>query len=703
MELRPAQRTALACLGLVAAVLAVYARVLGHEFVAYDTPAYVTENPWVLRGLSIEGLKWAFTEFHAANWHPLTWLSHMLDVQLFGLRPGWHALENALWHAANACLVLIVLERMTGEFGKSLCVAALFALHPLHVESVAWIVERKDVLSTFFGLACLLAWTGWTRDGSRGDYALAVLFLALGLLAKPMLVTWPFVLLLLDAWPLRRTGLGAKRLVLEKLPFLLLAVLSAVATVRAQEAGGAVQSLENFRLEARLGNVVVAYASYLAKTLWPADLSFYYPFSPHGPPAAKLLLSALVLLSVSSAAILLRRRAPHVLAGWLFFLGTLLPVIGLVQVGGQAMADRYTYVPLLGVFVMVAWSARPAAPAAIVCATLGFLAWRQVGTWKDTRSLAEHALSVDPGNHVAHDILGMDLVAKGRVEEGAAQFRAALASTPGDIEAASNLAGALQRQEKYAEAEEVLRKALSLTPRAGVLHRRLAIVLNFEGRPADALLEVDVALAADPLDGFAHHVRAIALESLGRPVEARAALERCLGITPADVNARMRLVRLLLRAGDVDVAEREIARAIAAEPGNPEAHRGHARVLLLRGREAEAIRELKETLRLEPTIAIAMGDLAWILAMARDETLRDPAAAVELGERAAGITGGRGAGILDALAAAYAAAGRFPDAVATAEKALGLARGAGDTELAARISKRLDAYRAGRVDRETPR
>src|SRR5260221_5256540 len=274
-------RLGLACLGLVAAVSLVYGRVLGHAFVAYDTPAYLTENPWVLRGLSFEGLRWAFTEFHSANWHPLTWISHMLDVQLFGLRPGWHALENVLWHAANACLVLLVLERMTGEFGRSLFVAFLFALHPLHVESVAWIVERKDVLSTFFGLACLLAWVRWTRQGSRGAYALAVLLLALGLLAKPMLVTWPFVLLLLDFWPLRRMDRGAVKLVVEKLPFFLLAVLSAIATVRAQDAGGAVQSLSNFHFSSRLANAVVAYGAYLGKTFWPTDLTFYYPFAPH--------------------------------------------------------------------------------------------------------------------------------------------------------------------------------------------------------------------------------------------------------------------------------------------------------------------------------------------------------------------------------------------------------------------------------------
>jgi tetratricopeptide (TPR) repeat protein len=706
MSLRPAP--VLACAGLVAAVLAVYGRVVGHGFVAYDTPVYLTENPWVRRGLSIDGLRWAFTEFHAANWHPLTWISHMADVQVLGMRPGPMALENALWHAANACLVLVFLERATGELGKSLLVAALFALHPLHVESVAWIVERKDVLSTFFGLSSLLAWLRWTRAGSRGAYAASLALLALGLLAKPMLVTWPFVLLVLDFWPLARLRLGFRRLALEKVPFLLLSVLSSIATVRAQQAGGAVQSFENFRFGARLANAAVAYAAYLGKTFLPVDLCFYYPSSPRGLPAAHVVGCGLLLLAASAAAIALRRRAPWLLAGWLLFLGTLVPAIGIVQVGGQAMADRYTYVPLLGVFVAVAWSlplARPvaASAAAVACAALGGLAWRQVGFWKDTRALAEHALAVSPGNYMAHDVLGIELVGAGRLDEGAREFRAALSIAPGDLQAASNLAGALQRLERHAEAETVLRKALALSPRAADLHRRLAIVLEHENRNAEALAEVDLALASDPRDPFALHVRAIALEALGRFDEARNDLARSIEILPGEAAVRMRLARLLLRRGDVDAAEAEIRAAIALDPGNAEAHRGRARALLLRGREAEAIAELRETLRLSPEWGIALGDLAWILATAEDASLRDPRAAVELGERAARASGGSAPGVLDALAAAYAAAGRFELASDTAASALARARENGDADLAARIGKRLSAYRSGSIDRETPR
>jgi len=695
-------RTALARAGLVVAVLLVYGRVVGHAFIAYDTPTYISENPWVLRGLTLDGVRWAFTAHHAANWHPLTWISHMLDVSVLGVRPGAFALENALWHAANACLVLAVLERMTGDFGKSLFVAFLFALHPLHVESVAWIVERKDVLSTFLGLSSLLFWTRWAREGSRSAYALALVAFALGLLAKPMLVTWPCVLLLLDFWPLARGWRLA-----EKLPFFALSIVSAFVTFHAQSAGGAVQSLGNFAFPARLGNAVVAYATYLAKTFWPTCLAFHYPFAPQGLPAGEIAVAAIVLAAISAAAIVLLRRAPWFLTGWLFFLGTLVPVIGIVQVGGQAMADRYTYVPLLGVFIVVAWgTARlplrvPLAVAA--CAALGALAWRQVGFWRDTRTLAEHAIACVPGNHVAHDILGLDHLAAGRLDEGAAEFRKALAIAPGDIEASSNLAGALQRQEKYPEAEAVLRRALALSPRGGVLHRRLAIVLNLEGRPAEALVEVDLALAADPDDAFALHVRGIALEALGRTDEARAAFERSLALVPEDANVRMRLARLYLRAGDLDAADRETARAVASDPGNAEAHRGRARVLEQRGRDAEALAELDRTLALSPDWALALGDTAWILATAQDAALRDPKRAVELGERAARLSGERAPGILDALAAAYASAGRFADASVTAEKALARARETGDTELASKIAKRLGAYRGSTIERETPR
>lgn len=638
-------RLRLACLGLAAAVFLVFGRVGWHEFVAYDTRPYITENPWVLRGLTFDGLAWAFTSVHAANWHPLTWISHMVDVDLFGPRPGLHAVENVAWHAANSCLLLLALVRMTGAFGRSLTVAALFALHPLHVESVAWVVERKDVLSTFFGFLCFLAWERWTRKEHRSDFVLAGLFLALGLLAKPMLVTWPCVLLLFDLWPLRRANLGARRLFLEKLPLFVLAAGSAVATVIAQRAGGAIQSLENLPLGSRIANAALAYVGYLEKTFWPVDLAFYYP---HGAGGAPGMLAALVLLAlVTGVAVAARARMPYFLVGWLFFLGTLVPVIGLVQVGGQAMADRYTYVPLIGVFLIVAWGAYDVGAkspliAGTIVLVLGFLASRQVGTWKDTEALARHALAATEGNHVAHDLLGSTFLDAGRLGEAEAEFRAALAIAPGDVEAASNLAAVLDLQGRPREAEEVLRGALALSPTRAVLHRRLALV-------------------------------------------------------------RLSLARLLLHEGKIEEAERELALAIEANPGDAEARRGRARALLLLGREREAKDELEEVLRLAPTYAHAKGDLAFLLATAADPALRDPVRAVDLAEAASHATQGRAAGVLDALAAAHAAAGRFEDAIAVAEGAAAIARQAGEIEIAARIEKRLAAYRTGRIDRETPR
>ena len=715
MSLRPGPKTALACLGLVAATVLAYARVFGNGFVGYDTPVYLTENPWVVRGLTPEGVRWAFTAVEASNWHPLTWISHMVDVRLFGLRPAWHAFENVLWHAANACLVLLVLLRLTGAFGRSLFVAGLFALHPLHVESVAWIVERKDVLSAFFGLLSILAWIRWARTGKAGAYAGSLLALLLGLLAKPMLVTWPFVLLLLDLGPLGRRGVGLGKLLLEKLPFLALAALSSVATVVAQRAGGAVQSLDNLPLAARIANALRAYVAYLGRTFWPAGLSFHYELPARGSGAGPAVAAFLVLAAITAAAIALRRRAPYLLAGWLFFLGTLVPVIGLVQVGGQATADRYTYLPLLGVFVAAAWGGaallrRPEPIAAVLLLVLGFLTSRQVGVWKDSRTLAEHALAVAPDDAVAHDLLGFDLAKEGKLDEAAAHFRLALQHAPGDFDAASRLADLLQQRGELVEAQTVLVRATAYSPRIGALRRRLAIVLEEERRFEEALAEADAAVGLDPSDASALHVRAIALEALGRQPEARADLERALELSagsgpveaPGNALLRMRLARLLLKAGDLDGAEREIARAIAADPSNAEARRGRGRILLLRGREDEAAAALEDAVRLDPSSTPALCDLAWLRATAKDARVRDPGEAVRLAETAAG-TSSASAPVLDVLAAAYASAGRSDDASRTAERAEAAANAAGDVELAGRIAKRLDAYRKGTVDAETPR
>jgi tetratricopeptide (TPR) repeat protein len=713
--LAPRTQLGLACLALVLAVFAVYGRVATNEFVSYDTPLYLTRNPNVLRGLTWEGARWAFTTFDAGNWHPLTWLSHMLDVQVFGPRPGPLHLVNVAIHAANACLVFLVLRRMTGAFFPSLSVAALFALHPLHVESVAWIVERKDVLCAFFGLLCLWLWTGWVRSKKRSDYLLALSCFAAGLLAKSMIVTWPCVLLLFDVWPYARARLGARRLVLEKLPFFFLSIALSVVTFFAQRAGGAVRNLDVVPLSDRFSNAAIAYASYLEKAFWPFDLSFFYPHAHHGLWSIEAGLSLLFLGGVSALAFACFRRAPWILVGWLFYLGTLVPVIGLVQVGDQSMADRYTYLPLLGVFVALVWSAakrlevRPGdaswipAVALSTLGVLGCLTWRQAGVWKDTRTLCVHGIAIDARNQVAHNLLALDDLERGDLEHAVSECRAALGLTPDNVEALANLGNILYLQHAYAETEDLFRRAVRGAPDRSDFHLGLSVALNAQEKRTEALSEVDEALRIDPSLAAGHATRAEVLEKLGREDEARESWIASLRLDPGQVAARLQLARLLVRHGDARAAEEEVRRAITSAPADADARRQLDLLLIARGSYAEALSAAREALRLKPTLSPAMGDVVWILAMADDPNLRDAAAAVEMGEQAALASGQRDPEILDALAAAYASQGRFEQAVATAELARSVATSAGAGELAARIGTRIAAYREGRMDRKAPR
>ena len=359
---------------LAVVTLAVYAQVLGHQFISLDDDLYIRDNPVVARGLTLDGISWAFTTFHAANWHPLTWISHMVDCQLFGLHAGGHLLVNVLIHVANSLLVFFFLRRVTGTRWQSAIVAALFALHPLHVESVAWAAERKDTLSTFFGLLCLLAYAGYVAKPSWKKYLLVALWLALGLMAKPMLVTWPFVLLLLDYWPLGRLqwrpadglkGLAPAwwPLIREKLALFVLVGASMVVTYLAQSRGGAVRALVDAPLSLRVSNAIVSYAKYFLATFWPGDLAVYYPFATTGIPAWQVLAALILLVAVSVAVVSQITTRPYFLTGWFWFLGTLVPVIGLVQVGGQAMADRYHYLPSIGLFVALVFGVAELAAA----------------------------------------------------------------------------------------------------------------------------------------------------------------------------------------------------------------------------------------------------------------------------------------------------------------------------------------------------
>jgi len=742
------RKTGLSCLGLAVAVFAVFGQIVGHEFFDYDLRPFLTGNAWLQHGLTREGLVRAFTRFDAGIWQPVTWVSYMLEIELFGLRPGPMHLGNVAIHAANAALVFVVLRELTGSAARSLLVAALFALHPQRVEAVAWIVERKGLLCAFFGLLALHFWIGWTRERRRGAYIAALLCFAAGLMSKAMLVTWPFVMLLLDAWPLDRARIGLRQRIVEKLPFLALSILTCVLAYFAQRAGGAVQSLERFSVGARVANVPLAYAAYLRQTLWPSGLSIHYEHLGLTATATEVAVAVLWLGAITAAGIGLRRRAPWILVGWLWFLGTLVPVIGLVQIGGHSTADRFTYLPVLGVLVAIVWSVaeltKPrtglrgtsTAAAAASCVALALLSWRETSHWKDTETLCRHALELDPRNQVARHILGARLVNEGRIEEALPLLLEVHRAAPEDLDATANLAIALAKLGRNEEAEPLLREVLLRAPartdirselarilvasgrdeeaetvlrRAPArdldpdLRRNVALALWGQGKRDEALAEIEAVIARTPDFAMAHMTHGQLLEELGRPDEARHAFESALEIDPRYVEARLTLARLLVRAGDLESAERELQRAVAEDPAEPEGRRGLALVLIGRGKLAEALLPARAALELRPDWALAMGDLAWILARVEDDRLRDPEQAVSLGEAAARATGRRHPGILDSLAAAYAARGDIPKAAATAEEALNLALDQRDDAFATRVGRRLMAYRAGTIDLEAPR
>jgi len=529
-------------LGLLLLVALAYAPVWNHDFVSLDDERYVSANHQVQAGLTVEGWVWAWTAFHAANWHPLTWLSHMLDVELFGSGARGHHLTNVALHAANTILLFLLLGRMTGSAMRALVVAVLFGVHPLHVESVAWVAERKDLLCALFWLLAMRAYLAYARDPAPRSYGLVFLLAACALLAKPMAVTLPFVLLLIDGWPLRRfEALGPRRLLLEKLPLLALSIASSVVTLLAQRAGGAIATLDAYPLGVRLANAAVAYATYLGRTIWPAGLALPYPHPGNELPLTTSLLSLLLLAAVSFAAYHWRRERPWLAVGWLWFLGTLVPVIGLVQVGPQAMADRYTYLPLVGIFMMLAWSFRSvgrqvrretglAALLLVVTplATIG--TWRQLRHWENDLTLATRAIAVTRDNAVAHNELGLALERRGRSAEALPHYNAAIEIRPGFAEAHNNLAGTLSQLGRFDEALAAYRHALELKPAY-----------------PEALLNYGVALARR-----------------GETLQAIAQFEQALRIRPGYGRAHANLAAAHLTRDDVEAARREIERARAA-------------------------------------------------------------------------------------------------------------------------------------------
>ena len=549
---------ALVAAALVVATLAVYAPVRSHEFVNYDDPDYVTANPHVLRGLTSDGVVWALTTTRPHNWHPLTWLSHMLDVTFFGANAGPQLLENAALHAASAALLFLLLVRMTGATAPSAFVAALFAFHPLHVESVAWVTERKDVLSTLLWLLAANAYVSWVHERRRLAYALAVGSFGLAVMSKSMVVTFPFVLLLLDYWPLDRfPRVRLRELLVEKVPFFALASVGVVMTVVAQREQ-AMSALASVSLRDRLANVIVSYVSYLRKTIWPSDLAVFYPYPPQ-VPLADVLACLAFLLALTAAAVRLRRAAPYLLVGWLWFLGMLVPVSGIAQAGAQAMADRFTYLPLVGLFIAIAWGARDlldrvrfARPVAAMAAALVLVACTvmtasQLAHWRTSETLFEHALAVTPGNFLAHNNLGEAFLAHGRVTEAKEHFAASASLEPRYPHAQNNLGSVLLTSGEIDEAMRHFNEALRLDPHDAETHRNLGLALYYRGDLDAAIGHFTAATTLQPDDARLQNNLAAALEKQGKIEQAIAHYAEAVRLDPGYARARANLAALRRR------------------------------------------------------------------------------------------------------------------------------------------------------------
>jgi len=554
---------------LVLSTIAVYWQVWNYEFIGYDDNKYVTENHYVRQGITSESVIWAFTSTHASNWHPITWLSHMLDVELYGMNAGLHHLTNLLFHIFNSLLLFIVFRKMTACVWQSGILAILFSIHPLHVESVAWVAERKDVISTFFGMLTLWSYARYTQDRDVTRYLTVVGFFILSLMAKPMLVTLPFVLLLLDYWPLKQirsgqlhnraaksdTGLPLLRLVYEKIPLFVLAGASSTVTFLAQKKGEAVALLDTHPPMMRVANALISYVKYLEKLIWPHDLAILYSY-PDIVIAWQVFGACALLGGVTLFAVRCRKRFPWLFVGWFWYVGTLVPVIGLVQVGVQAMADRYTYIPAIGVFMILAWGIielfanRPykrmalSAVAAGVFLVLLTASRTQVSYWENSIRLFEHTLDVTEGNYVIHNNLGFELSLRGQKDEALEHYREALRINP-DFELAHiNLGSALFSQGKKAESFAYYQSVLKAKPNLSGVHHNYGILLLRTGKIEEAVFHFREALRFKPAYAEAYNSLGAALISQGKIQEAMANFRQAIRIKSDLVEAKTNLKNL---------------------------------------------------------------------------------------------------------------------------------------------------------------
>jgi tetratricopeptide (TPR) repeat protein len=622
---------------------------------------------------------------------------------------GGHHLTNVVLHAGCAVLLFLLLLEMTGGLWRSGFVAAVFALHPLRVESVAWAAELKDVLSGVFFMLILWAYARNARRAEfRWRYAAVMLWLALGLMSKPMLVSVPFVLLLLDYWPLGRleTGKQLPGLFREKLPLFALSALSCVATVFAQRQ--AIQPMGDFPLSTRIGNALVAYVVYMGKLVYPWHLAALYPLSKEGPPAWQVMDAALLLAAVTAGAYVVRRKQPYLLTGWLWYLGMLAPVIGILQVGQQAYADRYTYLPEIGLcfagsWAAAAWAGQRWVPrmmlgcaAVVILCALAVAAHRQTAYWSDSATLWTHTLACTQDNFGAHDNLGNLLLGQGKPEQAIAEYGEALRINPTYADAHSNIGAALLKEGRTAEATAEFREALQIDPANGKAHSNLGTVLFQQGHTEEAIAEYRAALRSNPDYAEVHNNLGSALLQEGKPEEAVAEYGEALRINPDYAKAHDNLGNTLRQQGRTQESVTEYNAALRTDPAYADAHKDLGIALLQQGRTAEAIDHTEKALALQPADAGAENNLAWILATAPDASLRDGAKAVELATQASKSTGGNNPIILRTLAAANAETGKFPEAVQIARRALDQAEAEKAAPLAEALRRDIKLYESRR-------
>lgn len=756
----PPNRILLVCAFLFLGTFALFWPARNYDFIGYDDPAYIFENPYVQAGLTRESIAWAFGNVasEATYWHPLSWMSHMLDCQLFGLNAGAHHMVSVGFHALNAVLLFLLLRALTGSLWRSAAVAALFAWHPIQVESVAWVTERKNLLSTCFFFLTLLAYVRYVRKTGEhasplqglktGHYWVVAVLFALGLMCKPMLVTLPCVLLLLDAWPLRRIDFReagkfarARLLVAEKLPLFILSAISSWITIRAHQHLDIVVAGNQVPLDIRFANAALSYVKYLGKVFWPADLAIIYPY-PSVWPVGQFIWTSVLLITLTALFFYLRKGRPQLLFGWFWFLGTLVPVIGILQVGSQPMADRFIYIPVIGIFVLLVWTAaellgklRAVKPAAVAASTIVVIACMVVSRyhlrfWENSFTLFERTLAVTTNNPITHYNLGLAYSRKGDLEKAKFHYTRALEAKPGYTDAQNNLAATLLSEGRIKEAIAEYEKLLEKSPDHLLANYNFGLAHEIQNNWATAAKHFERVVNAEP-----HNVEAYVklINTLGRSGQVTAAhfrIEEMLKRNPNSPDAHIAAATILMEQNRLPDAISTLRQAIQMDPKRPEAHyqTGAAHAMMggfnesipffeeaLRlkpdfaeahfslgmvhsqlGQREEAIQKFQDTLGVQPDFVPALMQLGYIWSSHEKTGLRNGPEAVKVAEKAAQLTRHQDPAVLNVLGMAYAQDKKWKDALEVSRRALSIAISNGDQTLAAQIEAHLADYEKAR-------